>query len=236
MNTLTITTSPTISGGRWHDAAPCDAVRRVEDAIQSIQRGSPVVVADGEDRENEGDLIIAAEHATPSVLNFMITNGRGLLCVALTEDRAIQLRLPYMVTRNEDDFGTAFTVSVDAATRHGVTTGISAFDRSRTIEMLVNGTAADLQRPGHMFPVVARNGGILERQGHTESAVELARLAGLRPMGVMIEILRPNGDMARRPDLLDFCRLHQLSLTSTDDIRSYVRHARESGAGVPNEA
>jgi 3,4-dihydroxy 2-butanone 4-phosphate synthase/GTP cyclohydrolase II len=215
----------------WRYADEHVMCRRAEAAIAAFGSGSPVVVLDSEDRENEGDIIVAADHATARVVNFMITSGRGLLCVALTRARATELDLPSMVARNEDDLGTAFTVSVDAAPHHGVTTGISATDRSRTIDVLAHGDADDLRRPGHVFPIVARDGGLRERKGHTEATVELARLAGLPPIGVMIEILRPNGEAARLDDLLAFGRDHQLALTTTDDLTWYVSHARTGRSG-----
>ncbi len=192
-----------------------------EETIEAIRRGEMVVVMDDEDRENEGDIIVAADFATPAVINFMITYGRGLVCVALTPERAADLNLPPMVVRNTDHHATAFTVSVDGTPSHGVTTGISAFDRAKTIELLLHGTEADFSRPGHIFPLVARPGGVLERPGHTEGAVDLARLAGLNPAGVIVEIIRPDGQMARRSDLETFALRHGLALSTIERLREY---------------
>ena len=200
---------------------PEPGVCDIELALGSLSRGELIIVVDDEDRENEGDLIVAAEHATPEVINFMITHARGLVCVAITPDRAHELHLPSMVTHNEDHHGTAFTVSVDGSPQHGVTTGISAHDRARTIELLLHGTATDLRRPGHIFPLVARPGGVLERPGHTEAAVDLSRLAGLKPAGVIVEIIRPDGRMARLPDLLEFAQTHTLAVTTIERLRTY---------------
>ncbi len=185
---------------------------RVEDAIQDIRDGKMVIVADDENRENEGDLVCAATHATAEVVNFMTRHGRGLICVALTRERADELDLPPMASRNTDPHGTAFTVSVDAARRFGVTTGISAQDRAETIRVLMAPETRpdDLRRPGHVFPLRARPGGVLRRVGQTEAAVDLARLAGLPPVGVICEILNEDGTMARRPQLETFAREHGL--------------------------
>jgi len=174
----------------------------VEEAIQAIQQGKMVIVADDEDRENEGDLVFAAEKVTPELINFMATHGRGLICLTLTGETCDQLNLSSMVT-DRDVFGTAFTVSVDAAPEHGVTTGISAYDRAKTIAVAIADEAksTDLRRPGHIFPLRARPGGVLERVGQTEASVDLARLAGLKPAGVICEILNADGTMARRPQL-----------------------------------
>ncbi|WP_308310795.1 3,4-dihydroxy-2-butanone-4-phosphate synthase [Streptomyces sp. GbtcB6] len=193
-----------------------------EAAIAAIARGETITVVDDENRENEGDLIIAAEHADATAVNYMITRGRGLVCLSLTKERAAELRLPPMVDRNEDPNGTAFTVSVDACPEHGVTTGISAPDRARTIELVLNGTGADLRRPGHIFPLVARPGGILERPGHTEAAVDLARFAGLAPAGVIVEIILEDGTMARLPQLIEFAEAEGLVLTSIEKLREYA--------------
>ncbi|MEU5535601.1 3,4-dihydroxy-2-butanone-4-phosphate synthase [Streptomyces sp. NPDC020362] len=197
--------------------AMCD----IEDAIAAIARGEMIVVLDDEDRENEGDLIVAADHATPEVINFMITHGRGLVCVAITSERAIELELPPMVARNQDHHGTAFTVSVDGAPAHGVTTGISAFDRAKSIELLLHGQASDLRRPGHIFPLVAQPGGVLERNGHTEAGVDFARLAGLTPAGVLVEIINADGSMARRDELEAFAREHGLVITTIERLQQY---------------
>lgn len=191
-------------------------------AVAAIARGELIVVVDDEDRENEGDLIVAAEYADATAINYMITHGRGLVCVAVTAERAAELRLPPMVERNEDHQGTAFTVSVDAGPEHGVTTGISAPDRAKTIERIMNGTSGDLNRPGHIFPLIARPGGVLQRPGHTEAAVDLARFAGLRPAGVIVEIILDDGTMARLPQLVEFARREGLVLTSIEKLREYA--------------
>ena len=177
----------------------------VEEAIEEIREGRFVVVVDDEDRENEGDLTIAAQFATPEAVNFMVTHARGLVCLCLTEERCDELGLRQMTDQNETPFGTAFTVSVEA--REGVTTGISAQDRSRTIQVAVDPTSkpADLVQPGHIFPLRARPGGVLQRSGQTEAAVDLARLAGLIPAGVVCEIMKDDGTMARVPDLIEYC-------------------------------
>jgi 3,4-dihydroxy-2-butanone 4-phosphate synthase len=197
-----------------------------EAAIAAIKRGELIVVVDDEDRENEGDLIVAAEHATADAINYMITYGRGLVCVSITPERAAELDLKPMVERNEDHHGTAFTVSVDGGPEHGVTTGISAPDRAKTIELMLAGTASDLRRPGHIFPLVARPGGLLERPGHTEAAVDLARLAGLAPSGVIVEIIKDDGTMARLPDLLVFAREQGLVMTSIEKLKAYISAQR----------
>jgi 3,4-dihydroxy 2-butanone 4-phosphate synthase / GTP cyclohydrolase II len=202
---------------------------RVEDAIRDIREGKLVIVADDEDRENEGDLVCAGSCITPSVVNFMATHGRGLICVALTEERAEALDLTPMTKRNTEIMGTAFTVSVDAHPRFGVTTGISAQDRARTIEVLVNHDSrpGDLRRPGHVFPLRAVPGGVLRRVGQTEASVDLARLAGLPPVGVICEILNEDGTMARRPQLEEFARRHDLRFITVAQIVAYrLRHER----------
>jgi 3,4-dihydroxy 2-butanone 4-phosphate synthase / GTP cyclohydrolase II len=202
---------------------------RVEDAIQDIRDGKLVIVADDEDRENEGDLVCAASRITPDLVNFMATHGRGLICVALTEDRAEALDLAHMTKRNQDFMGTAFTVSVDAHPRFGVTTGISAHDRARTIELLVDPETAptDLRRPGHVFPLRAVAGGVLRRVGQTEASVDLARLAGLPPAGVICEILNDDGSMARRPELEQFAATHGLRFITVAQIVAYrLKHER----------
>ena len=196
---------------------------RVEDAIEDIRRGRLVIVADDEDRENEGDLVCAADAVTPDLINFMARFGRGLICVALTEERADELDLPPMTDQNTDPQGTAFTVSVDAHRRFGVTTGISAHDRAATVKLLVDpGTRpADLRRPGHVFPLRARAGGVLRRVGQTEAAVDLARLAGFRAAGVICEILKEDGTMARRPELELFAKEHGLRFITVAQLVSY---------------
>jgi 3,4-dihydroxy 2-butanone 4-phosphate synthase/GTP cyclohydrolase II len=171
----------------------------IEQAIDDLRNGKIIIVADDEDRENEGDLVCAAELATPEMINFMTLHGRGLICLALTGERCDQLGLPPMTERNTEELSTAFTVSIDAQRRFGVTTGISATDRATTIHVAINPTTvpADLRRPGHIFPLRARPGGVLQRVGQTEASVDLARLAGLNPAGVICEILNADGSMAR---------------------------------------
>jgi len=202
---------------------------RVEDAIRDIREGRMVIVADDEDRENEGDLVAAASLVTPETINFMATHGRGLICCAITGDRADALGLPPMTDHNQDYMGTAFTVSVDAAPRFGVTTGISAFDRAKTIQLLVDPATrpSDLRRPGHVFPLRAVPGGVLRRVGQTEASVDLARLAGLPPAGVICEILNEDGSMARRDALEAFAREHKLTFITVAQIVAYrLQHER----------
>ena len=199
----------------------------VPGAVEEIRAGRMVVVVDDEDRENEGDLTLAAEHVTPEAINFMARYGRGLICLTLTEDRADHLRLFPMTQQNSSRFGTAFTETIEA--REGVTTGISAADRAHTIRVAIDpkSTPADLARPGHIFPLRARRGGVLVRAGQTEASVDLARLAGLNPSGVICEIMRDDGEMARIPDLIPFCQLHGLKiLTVAELIRYRLRHER----------
>ena len=195
----------------------------VEEAIEDIREGRMVVVVDDEDRENEGDLTIAAQFATPDAINFMATHARGLICLCLTEERCDELGLRPMTDHNETPYGTAFTVSIEA--REGITTGISAHDRSSTIQVAVDPSkgAHDLVQPGHVFPLRARGGGVLERTGQTEAAVDLARLAGLIPAGVVCEVMKEDGTMARVPDLIPFCREHGLKLITVADLIEYRR-------------
>ncbi|MBA2462541.1 MAG: bifunctional 3,4-dihydroxy-2-butanone-4-phosphate synthase/GTP cyclohydrolase II [Actinobacteria bacterium] len=195
----------------------------IEEAIEDIRAGKFVVVVDDEDRENEGDLTIAAQFATPEAVNFMVTHARGLVCLCLTEERCDELGLRQMTEQNETPFGTAFTVSVEA--REGVSTGISAHDRSRTIQVAVDPTSgpADLVQPGHVFPLRAREGGVLRRAGQTEAAVDLARLAGLNPAGVVCEIMKDDGSMARVPDLVPYCDRHGVKMITVADLIEYRR-------------
>jgi len=197
----------------------------IEDIIRDIRAGRMVVVTDDEDRENEGDLVMAAEKITPEAVNFMATHGRGLICVPITEERAEQLGLQRMVLENRESYRTDFTVSVDGSAAHGVTTGISAHDRAKTIQLLVDPAARplDLVQPGHVFPLRAKAGGVLRRAGHTEAGVDLARLAGLQPAGVLCEILNADGTMARLPQLLKFRQKHKLKLCSIRDLIAYRR-------------
>ena len=200
-----------------------NAFATIEEAIEDIRAGKFVVVVDAADRENEGDLTIAAQFATPEAVNFMTKEARGLICLCLTEERCDELGLRQMTDRNETPYGTAFTVSVEA--REGVTTGISAPDRSRTIQVAIDpkSTPEDLVQPGHVFPLRAREGGVLERAGQTESAVDLARLAGLIPAGVVCEIMAEDGTMARVPDLIPYCERHRIKLVTVADLIEYRR-------------
>ena len=197
------------------------AFATVDEAIAEFRAGRMIVVVDDEDRENEGDLTLAAEFVTPEAINFMARFGRGLICLTLTEDRADYLRLGPMTQDNTSRFGTAFTETIEA--REGVTTGISAADRSRTIRVAIDpsSTALDLARPGHVFPLRARKGGVLVRAGQTEASVDLARMAGLIPAGVICEIMNDDGTMARVPDLVGFCREHGLLMVTVADLIRY---------------
>src|SRR5690242_12995928 len=203
------------------------AFATIEEAIEDIRQGKFVVVVDAADRENEGDLTIAAQFATPEAVNFMTKEGRGLICLCLTEERCDELGLRQMAEHNETPFNTAFTVSIEA--REGVTTGISAPDRSRTIQVAVDPSKGlqDLVQPGHVFPLRARRGGVLERAGQTEAAVDLARLAGLIPAGVVCEIMREDGTMARVPDLIEYCRRHGIKLVTVADLIEYRRRTEK---------
>ncbi|RMF23757.1 MAG: bifunctional 3,4-dihydroxy-2-butanone-4-phosphate synthase RibB/GTP cyclohydrolase II RibA [Cyanobacteria bacterium J083] len=201
----------------------------IDEALQDIKAGRFIVVVDDENRENEGDLICAAQFATPANVNFMAVEARGLICLAMTAERLDQLDLPLMVTKNTDSNQTAFTVSIDAAPHLGVKTGISAEDRAKTIQTAINPVARpeDLTRPGHIFPLRAKTGGVLKRAGHTEAAVDLARLAGLYPAGVICEIQNADGSMARLPQLIEYAKKHQLKLISIADLISYrLQHDR----------
>ncbi|MFF8696991.1 bifunctional 3,4-dihydroxy-2-butanone-4-phosphate synthase/GTP cyclohydrolase II [Streptomyces sp. NPDC015144] len=197
----------------------------VGQAIRDIAAGRPVVVVDDEDRENEGDLVVAAEKATPEIVAFMMSECRGLICAPMEGDELDRLDLPQMVDRNTESMRTAFTVSVDAAPAHGVSTGISAADRAATLRLLAGGEAGpgDFVRPGHVFPLRARPGGVLVRNGHTEAAVDLARLAGLRPAGAIVEIAGEDGVMLRLPQLVPFARKHGLTIISIEDLIAYRR-------------
>jgi 3,4-dihydroxy 2-butanone 4-phosphate synthase / GTP cyclohydrolase II len=199
------------------------AFASIEAAIEDIRAGRMVVVCDDEDRENEGDLTLAAQFATPSAINFMAKHGRGLICLALTPQRCDELGLDLMAAKNESPYETAFTVSIEA--RDGVTTGISAADRARTIQVAIDPGAAprDLVQPGHVFPLKAKPGGVLERTGQTEAAVDLARLAGLNPSGVICEVMNDDGTMARVPDLERYCNRHGLKMITVADLIAYRR-------------
>ena len=199
----------------------------IEDAIEDVRNGKLVVVVDDPNRENEGDLVIAAQFATPEAINFMATHARGLICLCLTEERCDELELRQMTDHNEAPLGTAFTVSVEA--REGVTTGISAADRSRTIQVAIDpkSTPRDLVTPGHVFPLRARDGGVLRRAGQTEASVDLAQLAGLYPAGVVCEIMNEDGTMARVPDLVEFCERHGLKLVTVADLIEYRKRTEK---------
>jgi 3,4-dihydroxy 2-butanone 4-phosphate synthase/GTP cyclohydrolase II len=196
-------------------------IHKIEEALEDIRQGKMVILVDDEDRENEGDLTMAAEKVTPEAINFMAKYGRGLICLSLTEERLNELRLPMMVSENTSRFQTAFTVSVDA--RKGVTTGISVADRARTILTAVdeNTQPEDLVSPGHIFPLRARQGGVLVRTGQTEGSVDLARLAGLKPAGVICEVMKDDGTMARMPDLKIFAEEHGLKIVTISDLIKY---------------
>jgi 3,4-dihydroxy 2-butanone 4-phosphate synthase/GTP cyclohydrolase II len=213
----------------WHELdareemmnEPATPISPIEDIIEDARNGRPFVLVDAEDRENEGDVIIPAQFATPGQINFMATHARGLICLALPSDRAAHLELQPMVGENRESMGTAFTASIEA--REGVTTGISAHDRSHTIAVAVDPTKGpgDIVSPGHVFPLVSRDGGVLVRAGHTEAAVDIARLAGLIPAGVICEILNEDGTMARLPDLRRFCARHALKVGTIADLIAY---------------
>ncbi|MFB6619145.1 bifunctional 3,4-dihydroxy-2-butanone-4-phosphate synthase/GTP cyclohydrolase II [Streptomyces sp. NPDC056367] len=212
----------------------------VEQAVRDIAAGRPVVVVDDEDRENEGDLVIAAEKATPEIIAFMMSECRGLICAPMEGDELERLELPQMVQNNTESMKTAFTVSVDASAAHGVSTGISAADRATTLRLLADGVSGpgDFVRPGHIFPLRAKPGGVLVRNGHTEAAVDLARLAGLRPAGAIVEIAGEDGVMLRLPELIPFARKHGLTIISIEDLIAYRRSAeptvrREAEVSLP---
>jgi 3,4-dihydroxy 2-butanone 4-phosphate synthase/GTP cyclohydrolase II len=195
----------------------------IPEALEDLKCGRMVIVVDDENRENEGDLICAAQFATPEVINFMATYGRGLICLAMQGSRLDELKIPLMVGQNTDSNQTAFTVSIDAGPELGVSTGISAADRARTIQAAIHPHTRpeDLRRPGHVFPLRAREGGVLKRAGHTEAAVDLAMLAGLYPAGVICEIQNPDGSMARLPQLIEFARQHNLKIITIAHLIEY---------------
>ncbi len=199
------------------------ALSPIEDIIEDARNGRPYILVDAEDRENEGDVIIPAQFATPEQINFMAKHARGLICLSITAERARQLRLPPMASDNQSGHGTAFTVSIEA--REGVTTGISAHDRAHTIAVAVDPSKGvdDIVSPGHVFPLVARDGGVLVRAGHTEAAVDISRLAGLNAAGVICEIMKDDGSMARLPDLVAFAQLHGLKIGAIADLIAYRR-------------
>jgi 3,4-dihydroxy 2-butanone 4-phosphate synthase/GTP cyclohydrolase II len=209
------------SGEALDDVA--SAISPIEEIIEDARNGRPYILVDAEDRENEGDVIIPAQFATPEQINFMAKHARGLICLSITADRARQLRLPPMAWDNQAGHGTAFTVSIEA--REGVTTGISAHDRSHTIAVAIDPTKSvdDIVSPGHVFPLVAKDGGVLVRAGHTEAAVDISRLAGLNPAGVICEIMKDDGSMARLPDLVGFAQLHGMKIGTIADLIAYRR-------------
>ncbi|MEA2021341.1 MAG: bifunctional 3,4-dihydroxy-2-butanone-4-phosphate synthase/GTP cyclohydrolase II [Candidatus Caldatribacteriota bacterium] len=197
-------------------------INTIEEAIKDIKQGKMIIITDDEDRENEGDLVIGAEKVTPEVINFMASYGRGLICAPITEERAVELDLPLMVRDNSDNMGTAFTLSVDYIKN---STGISAYDRADTVKALINPAiiSKDLRRPGHIFPLIAKKGGVLQRVGHTEAAVDMAKLANLYPAGVICEIMKDDGSMARLDDLVKFAEQHDLKIITIEDLIKYKR-------------
>jgi len=211
------------SGGGSDPDAFTSAISPIEDIIEDARNGRPYILVDAEDRENEGDVIIPAQFATPDQINFMAKHARGLICLSITADRARALRLPPMASDNQSGHGTAFTVSIEA--REGVTTGISAHDRAHTVAVAIDPTKGmdDIVSPGHVFPLVAKDGGVLVRAGHTEAAVDISRMAGLNPAGVICEIMKDDGSMARLPDLVAFAQLHGLKIGAIADLIAYRR-------------
>ena len=214
----------------------------IEEAIEDFKNGRPIIVADDEDRENEGDVIVPAQFATPQIINFLISQCKGVVCLALTREKAEQLGLSEMVSHSTDPKGTAFTQSIDADRKYGVTTGVSAFDRAKTIEVAIanDAVSADLSRPGHIFPLIARSGGVLERVGHTEASVDLARLAGLTPAAVICEIVNEDGTMARRDNLVEFAKKHGLKFVTVAQLIEYrlqkeMFMKREAVANLPSD-
>lgn len=215
---------------------------KIEDAIKDFQAGKPIIVADDEDRENEGDLLCSAQCVTPEIINFMAKECRGLICLAINDEIAQNLDLPQMVENNTEKMRTAFTLSIDAAERYGVTTGISAFDRAKTVEIAISKDARphDLRRPGHVFPCVAKKGGVLTRIGHTEACVDMAILSGHRPAGIMCEIMKEDGTMARRDDLREFANTHGFKFISVSELVAYRLQSeklivREAEAFLPTK-
>src|SRR5210317_2225396 len=216
------------------------AVSSIEEVLKDIKAGKMIILVDDEDRENEGDLCMAAEAVTPEAINFMATHGRGLICLTLSGDIVDQLQLPMMVTQNQSPFGTGFTISIEART--GVSTGISAADRARTVQAAVapDATPYDIISPGHIFPLKAKEGGVLVRTGQTEGSVDLARLAGMRTAGVICEIMKDDGTMARMPDLEEFAEKHDLKIATIADLVAYrlrqdILVHRAAEARIPTE-
>ena len=211
--------TPSVTPNASASPSPFGSIAPVDDIVAELRAGRMVILVDEEDRENEGDLMLVAEHVTPESINFMATHARGLICLTLTRERCAQLGLAPMASRNGTRYGTAFTTSIEAA--HGVTTGISAADRARTIEMAVKGTAQDIVQPGHIFPIQAVEGGVLMRAGHTEAGCDLARMAGASPAAVICEIMNEDGTMARLPELQRFAALHGLKIGTIADLIEY---------------
>ncbi len=214
----------------------------IEEAIEDFKNGKMIIVADDEDRENEGDLICSGQMVTPEIIHFMTREAQGLVCLAISHEIAEKLELPQMVEQNTEGMKTAFTISIDAAEKYGVTTGISAYDRAKTVEVAIAPDAipSDLRRPGHMFPCVARKGGVLKRTGHTEAVVDLAKLCGHRPAGVMCEIMAEDGHMARRDDLKKFADKHGIKFITVADLIAYRLRfeklvTREAEAHLPTQ-
>ena len=214
----------------------------IEEAIEDFKSGKPIIVADDEDRENEGDVIIPAQFATPETVNFLISKCKGVVCLALTREKAEKLGLSEMVSHSTDPKGTAFTQSIDAVKKFGVTTGVSAYDRAKTIEVAVapDALASDLSRPGHIFPLIARQGGVLERVGHTEASVDLARLSGLIPAAVICEIVNDDGTMARRDNLVEFSKKYNLKFITVAQLIEYrlqkeMFMRRDAVANLPSD-
>jgi 3,4-dihydroxy 2-butanone 4-phosphate synthase/GTP cyclohydrolase II len=225
---------------QWEAAVDRSVFATIDEAIEEIRAGRMVVVVDDADRENEGDFIMAAEKATPEALNFMVTHGRGIVCMPVTGQRLDELRIPLMVSKNNESHGTAFAVSIDIQGR--TTTGTSAFDRAATVRAITDETLRpeDVRMPGHVFPLMAQEGGVLRRAGHTEASVDLARLAGLYPAAVLCEVLHPDGSMARLPELVRVAAEHGLKLISIADLIEYRRHRehlvkRTAEAQIPTE-
>jgi 3,4-dihydroxy 2-butanone 4-phosphate synthase/GTP cyclohydrolase II len=214
---------PDTNPGRAEPGEFADVISTIEEIIADARAGRMFILVDHEDRENEGDLVVPAQMATPEAINFMATHGRGLICLALTGERVDQLGLPLMSSANSSRHETAFTVSIEA--REGVSTGISAHDRARTVAVAIDAgkTAADIATPGHIFPLRARDGGVLVRAGHTEAAIDVSRLAGLNPSGVICEIMNDDGSMARLPDLVAFAQRHGLKIGTISDLIAYRR-------------
>ena len=214
----------------------------IEEAIEDFKNGKMVIVADDESRENEGDVIVAAEKMTPEIMNFMISKCKGVVCLSLTNEKAKELELSEMVKNNTDSKKTAFTQSIDAAQKFGTTTGVSAYDRAKTVQVAVDNKTipSDLTRPGHIFPLIAKKGGVLERVGHTEASVDLAKIAGLKPMAVICEIVNEDGSMARRDDLVEFAKENNFKFITVEQLIAYrIAHerfmTREAVANLPTD-